>query len=240
MQGESEELLGSVFGGRRHDIVIATKVGFRHSIRESMLARLRPFVAPAMHRSPTARRAVVKARRLLTRQDFSAGYLRSAVEASLKRLKTDRIDLLQLHSPPVSAIDRDGALDALERLRSAGKLRFYGLSYGVWDEAGMALRQNGISTVQLPISVRALPGLDDFLASARQTGLGVIANQPFLKGALFHDSRPSAVGEAAGAHARSVAQRAIRHVADLPGVAAVLTGTTSIAHLDENIAAVIA
>src|SRR4051812_33239541 len=59
MQGESEELLGSVFAARRHDIVIATKIGFRHSIKESMLARLRLHIAPAMQRIPATRRAVM-------------------------------------------------------------------------------------------------------------------------------------------------------------------------------------
>jgi aryl-alcohol dehydrogenase-like predicted oxidoreductase len=237
MEGESEELLGSVFGARRHEIVIATKIGFRRSSRESMVARLRPYVAPLIHGIPAVRRAVTKTRRLLMRQDFSAEYLRSAAEASLRRLRTDRIDLLQLHSPPVSAIERDGALDTLERLRSEGKIRFYGLSYGISDEANVALRQSRISTVQLPISMGAPSGLDDFLRSARDSDIGVIANQPLMKGALLRDRRTSVPEEAHGPHARSVAQRAIRYVADLPGVTTVLTGTTSIEHIDENIAA---
>jgi aryl-alcohol dehydrogenase-like predicted oxidoreductase len=238
MGGESEELLGSVFASRRDGIVIATKIGFRHSIRESMVARLRPYVAPALHRIPALGRAVTKTRRLMMRQDFSDRYLRSAVEASLRRLSRDRIDLLQLHSPPASAIEREGALDTLEHLRSAGKIRFYGLSYGAWDEATLALRQTGIATVQLPISVRTVNALDDVLASARQRGIGVIANQPLLKGALLHDRGASIRAETPSARARSMAQRAIRYVADLPGVTTVLAGTTDIAHLEENIAAV--
>jgi aryl-alcohol dehydrogenase-like predicted oxidoreductase len=237
MEGESEELLGSVFAARRHEIVIATKIGFRRSSGESIVARLRPYVAPVLHRLPAVRRGVTTLRRQLARQDFSPGYLRSAAEASLRRLKTDRIDLLQLHSPPASAIERDGALDTLQRLRSEGKIRFYGVSYGAWGEASLPLCPNSISTVQLPMSVGALSGLDDFLLSARKQGIGVIANQPLMKGLLVQDRRALIPGEASGSHARSIAQRAIRYVADLTGVTAVLTGTTSIAHLDENIAA---
>jgi aryl-alcohol dehydrogenase-like predicted oxidoreductase len=237
MEGESEELLGSVFGGRRHELVIATKVGFRRSIKESIVARLRPYLAPAIQRVPAVRRAVTKTRRLLMHQDFSAGYLRSAVEASLRRLRTDRIDLLQLHSPPASAIERDGALDTLEHLRCDGKVRFYGLSYGVWDEASLALGHDGISTVQLPMSLGAASAVEGFLVSARQRNIGVIANQPLMKGALLTDRKPSVRAEAPRLHELSVAQRAIGYVAGLPGVATVLTGTTSMAHLDENIAA---
>jgi aryl-alcohol dehydrogenase-like predicted oxidoreductase len=65
----------------------------------------------------------------------------------------------------------------------------------------------------------------------------VIANQPLMKGALLHDRRASGPGEAPSPHTRSVAQHAIHHVANLRGVTTVLIGTTSIAHLDENIAA---
>jgi aryl-alcohol dehydrogenase-like predicted oxidoreductase len=68
----------------------------------------------------------------------------------------------------------------------------------------------------------------------------VIANQPLMKGALLTDRKASVRAGAPRLHALSVAQRAIGYVADLPGVASVLTGTTSMAHLDENIAALTA
>ena len=174
------------------------------------------------------------------RQDFSAGYLRTAVEASLKRLRTDRIDLLQLHSPPASAIERDGALDTLERLCTEGKIRFYGLSYGVWHEARLGPPESGVSTVQLPIFVRAPGGVDGVLTSTLQRRIGVIANQPLMKGTLLHGGAASGSAQAQGPDARSLVQCAVRYVTDLPGVSTVLTGTTSIAHLDENVAALAA
>jgi aryl-alcohol dehydrogenase-like predicted oxidoreductase len=155
------------------------------------------------------------------RKDFSADYVRRSVEASLTRLRTERIDLLQLHSPAAGAIDRDGALDTLERLRGEGKIRFYGLAFGMWSQAPSALRHDGLSTLQMPISVGAPPVVDEILAEARRRGIGIIANQPLKKGRLVP----------AGAAV------ALRSVAMLPGVSTVIVGTSSMAHLDENVAA---
>jgi aryl-alcohol dehydrogenase-like predicted oxidoreductase len=221
MAGESERLLGEVFARRRDRVVIATKVGFRPLVPEALAARVQPYVASATQQSSAGGRLVKQLRALLMRKDFSADYLRRSVEASLSRLRTDRIDLLQLHSPAVSALDHDGALDTLERLRDEGKIRFYGLAFGLWSQARSALRDGGLSTLQMPISAGAPPDVDDILAWARQRGLGVIANQPLRKGKLVHTG----------------AAVAIRSVASVPGVSTVIVGTSSMAHLAENAAA---
>ena len=127
------------------------------------------------------------------RKDFSADYLRRSVEASLTRLRTERIDLLQLHSPAAGAIDHDGALDTLEHLRDEGKIRFYGLAFGIWSQAHSALRHDGLSTLQMPISVGAPPVVDEILAWARRRGIGVIANQPLRKGKLVQAGAAMAI-----------------------------------------------
>lgn len=221
MAGESERLLGEVFARRRDRVVIATKVGFRALVPEALAARVQPYVASATQHSSAGGRLVKRLRALLMRKDFSADYVRRSVEASLTRLRTERIDLLQLHSPAAGAIDRDGALDTLERLRGEGKIRFYGLAFGMWSQAPSALRHDGLSTLQMPISVGAPPVVDEILAEARRRGIGIIANQPLKKGRLVP----------AGAAV------ALRSVAMLPGVSTVIVGTSSMAHLDENVAA---
>lgn len=58
MQGESEALLGSALGSLRHDVVIATKAGFRRPINESALARVRPFLWSSVHRVPALARSL--------------------------------------------------------------------------------------------------------------------------------------------------------------------------------------
>src|SRR5258706_15670886 len=59
---------------------------------------------------------------------FTRTYVRFAVERSLKRLRTDRIDLLQLHNPPINLITEMDTYAVLEDLKREGLIRFYGVS----------------------------------------------------------------------------------------------------------------
>src|SRR6266446_8208021 len=59
--------------------------------------------------------------------DFTPAYLRMAVERSLERLRTDHIDLLQLHNPPMSLIAAPATYEPLEELKREGLIRFYGV-----------------------------------------------------------------------------------------------------------------
>jgi aryl-alcohol dehydrogenase-like predicted oxidoreductase len=73
-------------------------------------------------------------------QDWSTAQVRSSLEASLRRLRTDYVDLYQLHNPRMDAIDNDDLFAELENLRSEGKLRHYGVALGPaigWREEGL-------------------------------------------------------------------------------------------------------
>lgn len=59
---------------------------------------------------------------------FTAEYLRFAVERSLERLRTNRIDLLQLHNPPINLISAVDTYAPLEAMKRQGLIRFYGVS----------------------------------------------------------------------------------------------------------------
>src|SRR5436190_14738827 len=97
--GESEDYLGEVLKGRRDDVVLATKWG--HAAYA---------VNGPQHESRAGRR-----------------YIRRAVEASLRRLRTDWIDLYQLHTPDFSTPIAE-TLDALDELVTEGKVRYIGIS----------------------------------------------------------------------------------------------------------------
>jgi aryl-alcohol dehydrogenase-like predicted oxidoreductase len=234
MAGESERLLGEFLARHRERVVVATKVGFSSLLPEALLARARPYLWSLTRRGAAISGLPRRVRGWLRRADYSAAYLRGAVEASLTRLRTDRIDLLQLHSPTAAALDRDGALETLEHLTAQGKIRFYGLAFGTAAQALSAVRDGGVSTLQVPVSSGAPAAIHDVLAWAQQRAIGVIANQPLRGGALLHDRAASA---RRGAQS-TVAQAAIRFVASLPGVSTVIVGTTSTTHVDEAIAAV--
>ena len=105
--GRSEELIAKAFDGRRDDIVISTKIGY-------------DFVNHGDGR---------RGQREIP-QDFSPEGLRSATDAALTRLKTNRIDLLQLHNIRMEQVDDDAVWETLEDLRAEGKIRNYGVALG--------------------------------------------------------------------------------------------------------------
>src|SRR5260221_8820080 len=118
-------------------------------------------------------------------QDFSAAHLRRGLERSLERLGTDYIDLYQLHSTPIEAL-RDGRIVAeLERFRSEGKIRAYGVSTRSPDDAVTAVKELGIGCIQANFNLvdqRALESGLFELCTAK--GAGVIARTPLCFGFL--------------------------------------------------------
>lgn len=127
--GLSEEYIAKAFPTRRDEIVIATKVGY-------------DFVQHGEERR--GQRAIP--------QDFSPEAVTRATDAALKRLRTDRIDLLQLHNIGLEQTRDDALWETMERLREAGKVREYGIALGPaigWLWEGIeCLRRREIASVQ--------------------------------------------------------------------------------------------
>jgi aryl-alcohol dehydrogenase-like predicted oxidoreductase len=121
-------------------------------------------------------------------QDWSPAHARAALEASLRRLRTDHVDLFQLHNPRMDAIARDDLFEELERLKDEGKLRHYGVALGPaigWREEGLrAISERGISSLQTVYNVLEQDPGRDFLAAAEQHGVGVMARVPTSSGLL--------------------------------------------------------
>ena len=121
-------------------------------------------------------------------QDWSPAHARAALEASLRRLRTDHVDLFQLHNPRMDAITRDDLFEELERLRDEGKLRHYGVALGPaigWREEGLrALAERRISALQTVYNVLEQDPGRDFLAAAERAGAGVMARVPTSSGLL--------------------------------------------------------
>ena len=128
--GLSEELIAKAFPKQRDEIVITTKVGY-------------DFVAHGETRGRGQREIP---------QDFSPDAIVRATNAALKRLKTDRIDLLQLHNIRMEQVYDDAIWTTLNRLRSEGKIRYYGIALGPaigWFYEGVnCIREREITSVQ--------------------------------------------------------------------------------------------
>src|ERR671937_896487 len=111
--------------------------------------------------------------------DWSPKHGRAALEASLRRLGTDHVDLYQLHNPRMDAIERDDLFAELEALRDEGKLREYGVALGPaigWRDEGLrAFETRDIASVQTVYNLLEQDPGRDFLAAAEQPGAGVMA-----------------------------------------------------------------
>ena len=154
--GLSEELVAKAFPNQRDEIVIATKVGY-------------DFVHYGEARGRGQREIP---------QDFSAEAVTSATDAALKRLKTDRIDLLQLHNIRMEQVYDDALWKTLEQLKSAGKIRYYGIALGPaigWLYEGVnSIRERDLTSVQhIYNMLEQLPGRA-FHDAAKEAGKGTM------------------------------------------------------------------
>ncbi len=126
--------------------------------------------------------------------DFSAAALRRSLEGSLRRLKTDYVDVLQLHNPPPDDIrKRAEILETLETFRREGKIRAFGLSTKTPDEAKSLIATPNLACVQVNLNLLDWRALDNgLLAESESLGVGVIARTPlafgFLSGAITADA----------------------------------------------------
>lgn len=182
-------------------------------------------------------------------------HIRSAVEASLRRLGTDRIDLYQLHGPdPNTPVEE--TLAALEDLVTAGKVLYTGSSnLAGWQlvdahwRAADTPRGRFVST-QAPLSLIERNAERELLPAARSCGVGFIAALALARGFLAGSFGPdddvaglparrrayltdanlktrAALAELAVQRSLRPAQLALAAVADLPGVSAVLAGAST-------------
>ena len=165
--GDAESLLGEVFAaqpGLRDRIVLATKGGIQ-------LERDAGLGVP---------------------YDASARHIRSACDASLRRLRTDHIDLYQIHRPDLLAHPQETA-QALDALIASGKVRFVGVSNYTTSQTAALQAHLGatIVSVQPEFSVARLDPIDDgVLDQAMQCGYTPLAWSPLGGGRLVSDRAP--------------------------------------------------
>lgn len=194
-QGESEALLGRAFHGVRSRVVIASKVGYLLPQRRMLAARLKPFLRPVIRAFKIRRSRLPSSVRGALAQNFSPGYLGKAVESSLRRLRTDYLDLLQLHSPPTPVIEHgewEGALQALQR---KGMIRYYGIACDSVEAGIAALRHPGVSSIQCTVNLLDRDAVEKLVPVARAKGVAVIARECLANGLLA--KRPEEIDLAA-------------------------------------------
>jgi len=253
-QGESETLLGEALAAHRHRVVIATKVGYTLPAQGRAVARVKPLLRPLLKRLGVRRSMVPAAARGALAQNFSSDYILEAAHRSLKRLRTDYIDVYQLHSPPSDVLSSGDFLEPLEKLRRQGKVRCYGVACQNVADALMCLRYPELATVQVAINLLDQEGIASTLAAARAAELGVIARQCFASGLLTRSAN-AAVDEmmhdpaereakrraietyaaVADRFGRTLPELAVQFVLGQQAVSTVLLGIRLSEHLDSGL-----
>jgi aryl-alcohol dehydrogenase-like predicted oxidoreductase len=123
------------------------------------------------------------------RSDWRPGALLRSIERSLRRLATDHLDLIQLHSCGLEVLQRGDAITALESARSRGWTRYIGYS-GDGAAARWAVECGRFDTLQTSVSIADQETLDLTLPAARAAGLGVIAKRPLANVAWRYARKP--------------------------------------------------
>ena len=167
------------------------------------------------------------------RPDGRPEHLREACEGSLRRLKLDRIDLYQLHriDPRVPAAE---SLGTLAELRDEGKIRHLGLSEVGVEEIRQAREIVPIDSVQNRYNLTDR-GSEDVLDFCEREGIGFIPWFPLAVGDLARPGGP--LDEVAARHDATPGQIALAWLLWRSPVMLPIPGTSSVAHLEENVAA---
>lgn len=112
--------------------------------------------------------------------DKFAGY----VEESLRRMKLEALDLVQLHCQLTEIYKRPEIFESFERLKEQGKIRNLGVSVEQVDEALMALNYLNVTTVQIIFNMFRLKPSEEFFNKAKENICGIIARVPLTIGLL--------------------------------------------------------
>ena len=151
--GHSEELLGLALQKIRSQVMIATKVGGAYMYNNESWGHV----------------------------NFSQEYINFAIEQSLLRLRTNYIDVYQLHNPPLRMIQEGEVFKPLRELQKQGKIRHVGVSVFTLDE--------GIAALEHADSVQCVFNMFDprnyeLIETAKRRGVAIIVREPLANGFL--------------------------------------------------------
>lgn len=159
--------------------------------------------------------------------------LKACCDASLRRLKVDRIDVYQLHAVDPN-VPLEDSVGALAELREAGKVRHVGLSNVTVDDLARAREIVPVVSVQNRYNIADRAG-EDVLEACEADGIGFIPWRPLATASLAEPGGPLA--RAAERHGAAPSQLALAWLLQRSPVVLPIPGTSSVEHLEENVAA---
>lgn len=182
--------------------------------------------------------------------NFSASRAQWFLERSLKRLKTDYVDLWQIHCGPneLETVTSDETMGAMLRAKEAGKTRFLGVSTGSVEATMAAIRTGVYDTLQLTYNIFDRTMEHEVFPAAQAAGMGVIIKWPLGGGTLTSkydrlDADQASRKEqsvrlkaVAARHGMSLADMALRFILSQEAVSSIIAGTRRVEHLESNVA----
>lgn len=187
-------------------------------------------------------------------EDWSADLITRSVERSLKRLKTDHLDVMLLHSCELEVLQRGEALAALVKARDAGKIKHAGYS-GDNDTVAYAAALPDIAVIETSISLADQNNINIALPIAQKHNVGVLAKRPIANAAWKDKSQQAGIyvnyaapyaerlqkmqltPQALGFPAESWPEIALRFTLSFPEVQTAIIGTTNPRNAQSNIEA---
>ncbi len=177
---------------------------------------------------------------------WDAASLEASIDRSLKRLNTDYVDLVQLHSCAADILKQGEAIEVLQKAKQAGKTRFIGYS-GDGTDALYAIKSGAFDTFQTSVNIADQQALDLTLPFAIEKCMGIIAKRPLANVAFKHKNRPDGdyclpywerlqklkYDFVNGDNKRAMAT-ALRFTLSVPGIHTAIVGTSTPGRYNEN------
>lgn len=117
-------------------------------------------------------------------EGYNRENIRRFVEASLKNMDMEALDLIQLHCPPTEVYYKAEVFEALEELKKEGKILHYGVSVEKVEEALKAIEYPGLASVQIIFNMFRQKPAEEFLKAAKKKDVGIIVRVPLASGLL--------------------------------------------------------
>jgi aryl-alcohol dehydrogenase-like predicted oxidoreductase len=181
-----------------------------------------------------------------TREDWSKKGILQTIEDSLRALKTDYLDIAQLHSCSAEILRRGDAIEGLERAVEKGYTRYIGYS-GDNEAARYAIEMNVFDALQTSVSIADQAPIDGNIPLAAERGLGIIAKRPIANAVWRHDSKPpdsyhheyweriqKLKFEFLNKSLEEATAVALRFTLSIPGIDTLIVGTTRPRRWQEN------
>jgi len=235
MYSDSEEKIGRALKGRRNQILLFTRCGLFPPPRQSAIGF-------ALRTERKIKRALGLSHGCQS-LEWHPRALEWDINESLRKMNTDYIDLIQLHSCSEEILRQGEVIEVLQKARAAGKVRHIGYSSD-GNATAYAIQTGVFETVQVAVNIADQKPIDEVLPLASKYGVGVIVKRP-LANCLWQSSRRPSMEQHQAYWDRLQALKykflygpcavdfALRFALSLPEVQTVLVGTTSPVHLKQ-------